>query len=85
MRTLAIIALTGVWGGRVSVLVGRPDLGAGRFYARLWLENSAFAACSFLLLPTARGVAELLLLLPLLGVGLGGVVTAVMYMWGVRR
>lgn len=85
MRSLAVIALVGIWGFRVRMLVCRPDFGSGRFYARLFLENSAFAACCFLLLPTSRGVAEKLLLLPLLGLGFGGVITVVMYMWGVRR
>lgn len=87
MRSVLIVATCLVWMVRLKLLLGREDIRGKRFGLRLWIENSIAAAA---LIPVFAGrSAHSLPLTVVLWVGFavlfGGVITLVMYMWGLRR
>ena len=87
MRILGIILICFIWMVRLGALSRTGSLRGKKFLLRLWIEN--FVAVGVLVPvaagPTSRPLWSAAGLAIGIGLGFGAVVTAVMYMWGLRR
>ena len=87
MRILGIILICLIWMVRLRALSRTGSLRGKKFLFRLWIENSVAVG---ILIPVAAGLTSRPLwsaagLAIDIGLGFGAIVTAVMYMWGLRR